>query len=585
MNRSAVRRSTTLALLAIVLTTLAADGGSPPGPSATQRLGRFAAYWTRPTELRAVTYDPGSNSILTEGSGITTSGLSAIDATTGVTRWRNPVRASWVLADGSPALATSGVALARSTDGKLYGVELASGRMRWQTELPSGASLSVRDGLLVTALEHTVITWHGTDTTPVWQWLAPEGCTPQLPGSGIADIIAVACPDQVTFLDVRTGAVGGAVPLAESCPVHDTMVSALIVGLVQACSDHTVLTVLDLSRRGLRWQRRIGLDDPDGSRPELRIAADLSVVTQDGSLTLVGADGEDLRTDEVPGTDEPIFCTATCLTVRGGLAHLAYRRSTGLFLAAVDPATGREQWSRRPGGEDPHLIGDHWYVTGDVFSGLSSGFLTTVALRGGRQSPIATLLLGAEIVAGTDSRTFLSYATNDGGLYQNHLAAVTLPGPVAGFLGGAAPTHWPDACALLTPDRLRRILPTERYTAVPEQITAGVSSARPTALQPRTVECPRAPGQHLGGLVRPDAGGPHPLLTSQDTWRVDGVGDLCLQFLDPPPDGVRYTRFAVVTGDLIIGMEIVGEDQQQAVELARALAEGMAATRTPGRPR
>jgi outer membrane protein assembly factor BamB len=575
IRRLAIRALAVTAALAGVT----AIGGDAHHQSAIHRpslqAGGLVARWDRDLAMDAVGYDPGSHTLALTGA---TTGIGAVDAHTGLTRWQRLVDASWIVRSGRLTLLAPGVALATTEpaggagdDRTVMAVGLADGVVRWLSEVPDDADIVVADDTLLATGSRQVSALGARDGKARWQWQIPGACHSGLSVGGLPAVAVMGCGGALYLVSLANGATVGRWAAERGCAVHATATSPLMVAAVVACSRKTFLEVIDPAARTLRWRRQI---DPESSAVPDQVHVTGPVIVVDGadSLTAFNLDGTVLldRTDA--------SCAEPCLNLSGRTAIIETdNHPGGPSLTAVDAASGRTMWRHDIPPGTVALRDGLAYVGGDLPGPLWSSVLDVVDVATGRHSA-TPLLHGTRLVdVDRDGTMFLEYPSLADGEVQHRLAAMTATNETTGAPVGAPYDRWPDACRLIAPASVAALVPGATYTAAPDPITVGPRVAH-------TARCRVLPDQSADPVVVVsiiwtgiNARQAHDVASQMATMAdglLPGVGDLAMRLRVSAPEGVQETRVLVQAGGRVGELDVFG-DEPLALALARDLAEGL----------
>lgn len=558
-------------VLAVVTGLLAADGAAPGLRIPQTRVGNLTALWTRPVELTPVTMDIGSSSILTQNLSGKADGLGVVDAATGITRWRSPQKGSWLVAGDAPVVAAPSLALVQA-ESTVLAVSLRDGSIRWHADLPVGTSFMTSGDLIVTFQPAVVTARHGSDGLPIWQWPVPDGCS-HAPSPPAGTPIVIACPGRVIVLG-RDGTVTREWQTGQSCAVVGVSSSESLVAVAQACDAKKPVVTAWAYADGVRlWQRRIPTVRDDPEPPQLQTAGDVVAIDGDVDLAFVRRDGSDLLAVENG------WCDEICVSLRAGVAYLVYTDKTTTTLAALTVANGVRVWSDEfSATNEVEMAGNRAYVRGNFVDNFPSDFLSVVDMATGKQTAVATLTNTGDIVGAAHDFVFITYSTTRGEQWIDWLAAVREPDHVTGELGGAA--RWPDACDLVPAADLGTFAPPAMYTAIPGPQDTGLDPALPMFDCSLVPDVPTAPVIRIGVIWAGTSGSQSYRLDEPNALPVAGIGDWCVHISRSRPDGVDLTTFMVGVGDLVVGIDVVG-DRSSAVAAVSAVVDHLR-TRSEG---
>lgn len=574
MSRGLAIRALAVTAALAGVTAIGGDAHQAAVHRPSLQAGGLVARWDRDLDMDAVGYDQGSGLLALTGA---TTGIGAVDAHTGLTRWQRLLDASWIVRDGRLTLLAPGVALATTEPAggagdarTVMAVGLADGVVRWLSDVPD-ADIVVADDTLLATGSRQVSALGARDGKARWQWQVPGACNSGLSVGGLPAVAVVGCGGAVYLVSLANGGTVGRWAAERGCAVHSTASSPLMVAAVVACGRKTFLEVIDPAARTLRWRRQI---DPESSRAPDQVHAAGPVIVVDGaeSLTAFNLDGTVLldRTDA--------SCAEPCLRLSGRTAIIETNdHAGGPSLTAVDAASGRTRWRHDIPPGTVALRDGLAYVDGDLPNPLWSSVLDVVDVATGRHSA-TSLLHGTHLVdVDHDGTMFLEYPSFADGVVQNRLAAMTATDQITGAPVGAPYDRWPDACRLIAPDRVAALVPGATYTAAPEPISAGrrlAHTARCRLLPARAADPLVTVSVIWAGIDARQARDVASQMATMADGLLPGVGDLAMRLRASAPEGVQETRVLVQAGTRVGELDVFG-DERLALALARDLAAGL----------
>ncbi|MFC3502176.1 PQQ-binding-like beta-propeller repeat protein [Micromonospora krabiensis] len=313
-------------------------------------------------------------------NGTAHNGVAALDVKTGQQRWWAATDAQ---VDGSVAVSGDTV-LASSIRGTLYGLDAASGGVRWTFKVGESAGLN--------------------EPRRAWMYSAPT-----VSGDTVYQAYSIADGMHVAALDVRTGAqrwVSGVV--GSTWISKGTVVAG--EGRVFALAQGGQVTALDAATGAVQWQK-----NPGGSWTYASATVTNGLLLRpfsgDYLVAMDAATGTEKWRYRSPGASY-IYGTSTASTpaVAGGLAYQGF---TDGSVTAIDLATGTAKWTQRTG----HAVLSSPAVSGDtVYVGSNDGRVRGFDRNTGQ--PLWSYDLGAWVASSPAvSGNALVVGAWDGGVY------------------------------------------------------------------------------------------------------------------------------------------------------------------------
>ncbi|GIH21449.1 outer membrane protein assembly factor BamB family protein [Rugosimonospora africana] len=452
--------------------------------------GTLTASWTM--NLHAIApygYDPTTRTIEVNSVDIQAPPeVGALDAASGRWRWHSgSLGGSWATTVVEPrtslvtwhgiGFVSEAVSYNREDTAALTAVRLSNGKALWTA--PALTGVQIVGGNLVGMNEQGVEAVNPETGALRWQWTATTDCTSPLVMPSVHATVLLECGTTIAALHPRNGHTAWTWRPDAGCDTQNTAADDQIVAVVMTCGSTARLVLLDpaagtkLADRDVPWDPGDAPpDDPSRGAPQPLPAGGAVVVDGSHTATVLTSTGKVLQTAREArcGTDPCALADADRIIL--GLHEGSDAEPEGSTrVEALNLTDGHPLWQRSLSVHDLALDGGLVYATGQLPEPLWSSTMTVLNPATGEFHQVAALhatMQDLYVHAGTIYLTYDTPSTSDFGFSEG---AFHFTGTNQGLLGGADARQWPDACQLLTTQRLQARNPKMTYVSVASPVT------------------------------------------------------------------------------------------------------------------
>jgi hypothetical protein len=500
--------------------------------------GNLRPTWSKEIDAASVGYSPSAHLMLlwyhTGGVTLSPTHLIALDARTGVVRWRDQLPPNWDVSvdylQGDPVVGDTLLVQVSNPDRQevyFAGLNVSNGQPKWVEPLVDADAEVGRSGSLAVANEsqRTVRAVSVTDGKTAWQWEAPAGCT-------------------VTYVRARDE----------------------LIGAETLCAGETRYLSRLSSTGAQLW--KVPLRGGDAAAgPNWEPHGNVFQVWSGGQNWAYNQDGKQIFFQ--PNVTGEFHATSI-----GKTALFSYGEPNSGTLVGVDLTSGRKLWSRRLKVDDFLIDHGSVYLVGSMPEPLMPHFLASLDVRGGAVALSGMPPFGT--VMGVDrGHLFVE-------VELNRFAAYRIGTAGSGFLGGADVKQWPDACTLVTAAQVNQAMSADAYHAVKDRALVVAGQRLPNSPRCRFLATSKDPTVDVAvGWV---AGTPSEavqylrLLNATTGERVSGLGDE--GYIVPQTAGQDMVEVMFRVGPRVARLRVQGQQppKEPAIQLARVVASHLKTT-------